>query len=175
MCPCANHLSAKCEAESTVETIQLPDGGRYVGEINGNGQPHGSGAKSRADGSEEVSGQWRNDKLHGRGKTVLSSGDRYEGEFVDGKYSGLGSYTWATGAVYEGAWADGQRSGFGVRWKGGKVTHCGRWENGKVVESRPVPRNKIPRGARLSAAGQLHSSILRRACGCNAPEFALRL
>ena len=152
---CAQPLSVKCEAESTVQTIQLPDGERYVGEINGEGQPHGSGTKFRADGSEVASGQWRDGKLHGRGKTVLSSGGRHEGDFVDGEFSDLGTFTWADGRIFEGEWADNKRSGFGVKWnKDGKMLKCGRWANGKLVKSCPVPLVKISVGKFLSAAGE---------------------
>lgn len=72
MCICVNIVSVKGESVA-VETIQLSDGaGRYVGEINGEGQPHGSRTKFRADGSEAASGQWRDGKLHGRGKKTFT-------------------------------------------------------------------------------------------------------
>ena len=130
-------------------------GATYVGQLNGEGQPHGSGTKFRADGSEVASGQWRDGKLHGRGKTVLSSGDRYEGDFVDGEFSGLGTYTWA----------DNKRSGFGVKWnKEGKVGKCGRWAHAKLVESRPVPLVKISVGKFLSAAGEPGRRAARAQC-----------
>ena len=58
------------------------------------------------------------------------------------------------GHVFEGEWADGKRSGFGMQWdKDGTLLHFGRWFDDRVVESRPVPRSKIPIGAFLSAAG----------------------
>ena len=106
------------------------------------------------DGSEEASGQWRDGKLHGRGKWTDTSGARYEGEFVDGQMSGLVTYTWADGRVYRGEWANGRRSGLGVMWnKGGGVQKCGRWVDGRFVGSCPVPCSKIPIGWRLSVQG----------------------
>jgi hypothetical protein len=152
---CSNFRSAKGGPASTVETIQLPDDGRYVGELNGEGQPHGSGTKLRADGSEEASGQWRDGELHGRGKMVLLNGDRYEGEFVGDKFSGLGAFTWANGGVFEGEFNEDASDGFGIEWTAeGDVIECGLWTDDKLVEERPVPRSKVPVGAFLSASGQ---------------------
>jgi len=108
-----------------------------------------------------ASGQWRDGKLHGRSKIVFPNGDRYEGDFVVGEKSGLGAYTWADGRVFEG---DNGLSGLGVMWnKEGQVVDCGRWARNELVESRPVPRSKIPIGSRLAAHGstttlQLHCS-----------------
>ena len=133
----------------------MPGGGHFVGDFNADFRPHGEGVEYRADGSQAASGQWRDGKLHRRGKQLFSSGDRYEGEFVDGKFGGLGSFTWTTGAVYEGAWADGKRSGLGALWgKDAKLLYCGRWENDQPVEHRRAPLVKFPVGAFLSASGQ---------------------
>jgi hypothetical protein len=164
LCACVYESSSAKGESVAAETIQLPNGWRYVGQINGAGQPHGEGVWFAADGSE-VAGQWCHGKLHGRGKRTYVNGDRYEGDFVDGRYSGLGTYTWADGRMFEGEWADGKIRGFGVLWSTeGKVLHCGRWENAKFVETRPVPRSKIPVGVRLSAAGPFPASVLRPAC-----------
>ena len=46
------------------ETVDLPDGSRYVGEVNGDGVPHGRSVRT-----------WRID-------------ERYEGEFQDGERRG---------------------------------------------------------------------------------------
>ena len=103
-----------------------------------------------------ASGQWRDGKLHGRGKTVCDGG-RYEGEFVAGQMSGLGAFTWPDGNVYEGEFRKGDFGGFGVQWTAeGEVNNCGWWADDQLVESRPVPRSKIPVGKCLSAAGERH-------------------
>ncbi|MFP5461220.1 MAG: hypothetical protein ACLGII_06535, partial [Gammaproteobacteria bacterium] len=77
--------------------LLLPDGGRYIGQLNAQNQQTGQGVEFDADGSVVASGQWRDGKMHGRGRQILPIGDRYEGEFVAGKRSGLGSYTWPDG------------------------------------------------------------------------------
>lgn len=115
---------AKGEPATAVELIPLPDGRRHVGELNGERQPHGSGTKFSAVGSEETSGRWRNGKLHGRGQMILLNGDRYEGEFVDDQRSGLGVLTMLSGYLFEGEWADAaQRNGrpVGPDWRSGEM------------------------------------------------------
>ena len=142
----------------------LPDGDHFVGDFNAEFRPHGHGVKFCADGFELASGQWRDGTQHGPGKWTDPSGERFEGQFVDGEMSGLGVYTWPGGGVFEGEWAHNRRNGLGVVWdKKGKVDKCGLWADHHLVESCAVPRSKIPIGARLSAAGQLPASLLRRA------------
>ena len=109
----------------------------------------------RADGSETASGQWRNGKLHGRGRQTLPGGHRYEGDFVDGKYSGLGSSVQSGGKAACGEWAGGKMSGFGMQWnRNGSLAQCGRWINDRLVQSCSVPRSRIPFTKFLSPAGQ---------------------
>ena len=135
-------------------TLLLPSGGHYVGEFNAQHQPHGQGVEYQANGSEAASGQWHNGELHGCGKRSLPSGHRCEGEFVAGKMNGTGAFTWVNGRVYEGEFRADVSSGLGVEWTAkGKVAKCGRWADDELVESRPVPRSKIPVGKFLSAAG----------------------
>jgi len=158
---------AKGESAFAVETIQLPNGGCSVGELNNERQPvepHGAGEQFRADGSGWASGQWRDGELHGRGDQFFPNGNRYEGEFVDGEFSGLGALTWTDGRVYEGEFKEGGFNGLGVEWDAkGEDVRCGRWADDKLVESRPVPRSKIPFGSFLSAAGERHSCADHRA------------
>ena len=135
----------------------MADGGHFVGDFNAEFKPHGEGTRYRADGSELFSGQWRDGKMHGRGKLLYSSGDCYEGDFVAGQMSGLGMFTWGDGRVFEGEWAGVQMSGFGMQWsQNGTLLHCGRWAE-NLIDTRPVPRVKILVGKFLSAAGRHHS------------------
>ena len=167
-------VSTAARAADPERTLLMPNGGHFVGELEFNAEfrPHGEGTEYSDDRSEYASGQWRDGKMHGRGEQTFSNGDRYVGEFVAGQRSGLGTATLADRVVYEGEWVDGRRSSLGVQWdKDGKVTHCGRWENDALVEKRPVPRSKIPNGARLSAAGMSLAFLLHHAC--TASEFFL--
>lgn len=56
-----------------------------------------------------------NNKRHGRGVRLWSSGNRYDGHWVDGKMQGFGTMHYADGSVYEGAWEADQPHGRGTR------------------------------------------------------------
>ena len=108
----------------------------------------------RADGSEFASGQWREGKRQGRGKTSFRDGSGFEGDFVAGKRSGLGVFTGADGSVFEATFEDGAARGFGMKWsKHGTLLCCGHWGKDSF-DSWPVPRSSLLFGTRLSAAGQ---------------------
>ena len=51
--------------------------GRYSGELDSRGQPHGFG--SFACSSHNYTGQWEGGLRHGRGVAVFSNGDTYTG------------------------------------------------------------------------------------------------
>ena len=80
------------------KTIDLPDGSRYVGEVDEDGVPHGRGVLS-----------W-------------PSGARVEGAFGEGKAEGVGAWTYPDGSRYEGANRNDVPHGRGVRtWGAGGV------------------------------------------------------
>lgn len=56
----------------------------YDGETK-NGQPHGQGTYTFADGSSKYVGEWKDDKQHGRCISLSADGTKYVGEFKDGK------------------------------------------------------------------------------------------
>ena len=156
LCPCV-WAAAAVRAADPERALLLPGGRHYVGAV-AQGRPHGEGQAFRADGVKEASGDWEDGQLHGTGAKTQPSGDHYEGKFVAGQMSGLGSLTVADGTLYEGEFAADKRSGLGVQWdKDGKLIRCGRWVDGELVESCPVPRSKVPVGSCLSAAGERHS------------------
>lgn len=149
-------------AEQRHRLLLLPSGNCFVGDFNAEFKAHGRGTEFRPNGSEAASGQWRDGRLHGCGKQNNPEASRSEGNFVDGHYSGVGTFTWLQGTVYEGDLAEGKRSGLGMLWsRDGALLLCGRWEDDRLVEERPVPRNKISIGTHLSAAGT--SSTARQA------------
>ena len=67
----------------------------------------------RVEGREAYSGEWRDNRRHGRGKLILASGDTYVGDFRDGVYHGRGTWMMPDGRKYVGDWQDGQRHGQG--------------------------------------------------------------
>ena len=113
------------------------------------------GILHRSDGSEAIRGDWTNGRL-------LVAGARD----ADGRLQGAASQ-WSASGLFEGNFVDGQRSGLGIQWDtAGKVVGCGHWDDGKLVEGRPVPRSKLTVGAFMSAQGQQRESRLgaRRSC-----------
>ena len=123
----------------------LPDGefyeGRFVnGELTGKGIHHNKtgtlykgdfinkikdGQGDLANDNIHYSGDFRNDKLNGKGYIeYLKEGHSYEGDFRDNQITGNGIFKWMNGDVYEGSMYNGQMDGRG------KYTH----NNGQVYE-----------------------------------------
>lgn len=63
-------------------------------------------------------GQWFDDKRHGKGKMTIFQKDGvyvYEGDWASNQKSGEGKYTWPNPMVwYEGKWAHDKRNGKGT-------------------------------------------------------------
>jgi hypothetical protein len=60
------------------QTIEYPDGCRYVGDVNSNGV------------------------RHGRGTLYFPNGDKYKGDYKDNEKEGRGAYYFADGSKYKG-------------------------------------------------------------------------
>ena len=116
----------------------------YTGETR-DGKRHGYGTMIMEDARYE--GEWRDDKITGKGIYYWNTGNRYEGEFVNGKYSGHGVFYWENGPRYEGEWVDDKRSGkgrfywpngdqFEGEWKDDRRNGVGvyQWANGDRYE-----------------------------------------
>lgn len=88
------------------------------------------GATSGTHGQEEYVGEWQDDKMHGQGRFVFTSGSVYEGEWANGKMSGFGRMVYANGTTYEGTWLDNIMHGEGVYVDADKVTWRGIFVNG---------------------------------------------
>ena len=59
------------------------------------------------------SGNWRADKMNGKGSFYHPAGMKYEGDFVDGKFEGIGRYVWPDGFYYEGEFRASKLEGRG--------------------------------------------------------------
>ena len=79
------------------ETINYPDGNKYVGEVS-DGLPNGQGVMTYADDST------------------------YVGEWKDGKWNGQGVYTWSDGTKFSGEWKGGASWNGTLCDKDGNVT-----------------------------------------------------
>ncbi len=105
--------------------VDLPDGGRYAGELNA-GAKQGLGVLLSPDG-RRYAGQWNNDWPEGRGVMTYGDGRRYEGEFRAGKRHGAGVLILNDGTQLEGQWADDRAQGLGSIVHGDGRKLSGQW------------------------------------------------
>ena len=105
-------------------------GQKYVGEFRDD-KYHGQGTSVLASGEKYV-GEFRDDKKNGQGINTWPDGEKYVGEIRDGKRHGQGTNTYASGAKYVGEYRDGQYHGPGTLWgPSGSIIFSGRWVAGK--------------------------------------------
>ncbi len=85
----------------------------YIGEwklLNNKKVKHGQGkitfpgAAKQQHGVEEYDGAWFDDKMHGQGKYIFTSGAEFEGTWVESKMHGFGKMVYPDGPMYEGNW-----------------------------------------------------------------------
>ena len=120
----------------------FPDESEYQGGTTSGELIHGIFAFSN---HEVYDGEWRDNKLEGRG-TVSDDhrlrreenprdefrGTHYAGEWKQNRFDGEGSYTWASGSSYTGQWKEGKKHGRGtLRYASGNV-YEGGWEEDKM-------------------------------------------
>ncbi|XP_056223734.1 MORN repeat-containing protein 2 [Seriola aureovittata] len=95
----------------------FPTGERYEGECSrsasGALMRSGVGKHTSADGII-YTGEWLQDKMHGRGTLQHPSGALYEGEFKDNMYHGTGTYTFPDGSTYKGHFSKNRLEGEGA-------------------------------------------------------------
>ena len=51
--------------------------------------------------NEQLLGQYKDDKMHGKGTLYLVEGNKYTGDMMNDKFEGQGVYIWANGNRYE--------------------------------------------------------------------------
>jgi hypothetical protein len=65
----------------------------------------------------------------------LANGEKYVGEWRNDKLNGKGTYTWPDGAKYVGQFRDDKRNGHGTFYAAdGKVTQSGIWKDGALTQ-----------------------------------------
>lgn len=87
------------------------DCARYEGEFK-NGKLHGKG-KVTESGGRTTEGRFMDGRLNGLGKIAYGDGRIADGEFVNGMLSGTGRFVWPDGRRFEGTFYNGYVSGPG--------------------------------------------------------------
>ena len=112
-------LLLSCSGKEDYETVNFPDGSKYVGELK-NGLRDGYGTYSHfLDGKQyaEYFGEWKNDKAHGHGTYTFHNGASYVGEWKNNMKHGHGTYIFAPDSKqksYVGEWKNDKYNGYGT-------------------------------------------------------------
>jgi len=119
---------------------QIPNG-TYFGETNERGQRHGRGLFKSTDSSVFYFGDWKNNKICGKGVGVDEDGI-YEGDWLDGQHHGRGVTHWVKDRlpkkfagesvgilVYDGTFRGDKKCGKGSAVYSDGCTYEGEWDN----------------------------------------------
>lgn len=80
-------------------------------------------------------GEFKDDKMNGKGIYRWNDAGMYYGEWKDGHQHGKGTQSWADGSVYDGEWKEGNKHGRGVyRKSDGSILHDGLFKDDKPVK-----------------------------------------
>ncbi|XP_005092702.1 MORN repeat-containing protein 4 isoform X2 [Aplysia californica] len=110
---------------------RYPDGSVYNGQWDDQGQRHGQGLLTLADGGN-FRGNFDQGFYSGLGVINFADGSRYCGEFLQGKFNGYGVFVRPDGMKYEGEFKDGKIKGQGrgsTETKPGNALRVHRWRS----------------------------------------------
>lgn len=105
-----NTISKETIEASILETITETNG-KYTGE-RVEGKKHGIGKYVWNSGAV-YEGEFKDDKVEGKGKLTIPEQGTYEGNFTNNKRNGQGTYNFANGDKYVGNWKDDVMTGKG--------------------------------------------------------------
>ena len=94
-------------------TITYSNGDVYVGDISGL-MRNGNGKMTFAATGDIYEGDFKEDKLTGKGIITYANGDKYDGELLDSQKNGHGKFTFVGGNTYEGGFENDAKSGYGI-------------------------------------------------------------
>ncbi|KAL5496618.1 hypothetical protein EMCRGX_G012936 [Ephydatia muelleri] len=113
----------------------FPNGDRYEGDFivtEGRIERSGTGTQHFVDGLV-YTGQWKNDKMNGKGEVKYTTKATYVGDFVDNECHGMGIYTWPDGSKYTGPFVHNKLLGTGEFTDTSIRVWCGLF-TGKVAD-----------------------------------------
>ena len=96
-----------------VGILLYPNGAAYEGEWH-NDEPHGKGAKYKADGTLSYEGLWTHGKRKTENKRITLKDGIYIGGVLGNKRHGYGVMDYSNGERYEGDWENDRKNGHGV-------------------------------------------------------------
>ncbi len=108
-------------------SAQLPDGGRYYGELKD--QLFSGEGKIIWTNGASYHGQFYKGQFHGIGKHIDSIGNTYEGQFVNGVLTGQGQITTIDGTSYKGQIENSFFNGHGRKEFGDSSYYVGQFKN----------------------------------------------
>jgi hypothetical protein len=89
---------------------------------------HGCRTRIFANGNK-YEGEWKDNKMYGRGTYIWANGDKYKGVWKDNKMYGHATIIFATGDKYEGEMNEHKAHGRGTRiWANCGKANCGKYE-----------------------------------------------
>ena len=81
---------------------------------------------------DRYEGQFKNDKMEGKGIYYYNNGNRYEGDFKNDKFEGKGIYYFNSGNRYEGEYKNDKKEGKGIYYYNNGNRYEGEYKNDKA-------------------------------------------
>jgi len=113
------------------DSLRWADGASYTGSLR-DGKMNGYGKWTSADERTTYTGEWLDDRWHGKGELVSEVGT-YNGQFRKGSFDGRGVMHWTNNRYYEGEWKQGKRHGYGLNMDKMGQQRVGYWKQNRYV------------------------------------------
>mmetsp|Transcript_30900 Transcript_30900/g.50464 ORF Transcript_30900/g.50464 Transcript_30900/m.50464 type:complete len:297 (+) Transcript_30900:281-1171(+) len=131
-------------------------GAVYHGEWKGD-KMHGRGTYKYAGDDEAIyEGEFMDSVHHGKGKMKYSNGQEYEGKWKNDREHGMGTMKCASGSLYVGGFKKGNAHGSGKIKYGNEEVYEGEFENGQAYEGELRDGKKHGTGTLRYANGDVY-------------------
>lgn len=85
-------------------------------------------------------GEWQNNKMHGKGMVILSDGSSYSGDWIENAPNGHGRMVYKNGDVYVGQIRNSKRHGSGEMIYANGVIDSGEWRDNMFISKYAVDK-----------------------------------